>query len=104
MRIEHTFRNLEPTETIKDHTAEKLGKLQKYFRAPLDAEVTFSLERHQFAIDVKVTADGLVYIGREESGDMFLSVDKVINKIRSQVTRDKGATAQRRRSSYPPAQ
>jgi putative sigma-54 modulation protein len=100
MRIEHTFRNLEPSETVKEHTAEKLEKLQKYFRAPLDAEVTFSLERHQFTIDVKVTADGLVYMGREESGDMYTSVDKVINKIRTQVTRDKGATQRRR--SYPP--
>jgi putative sigma-54 modulation protein len=101
MRIEYTFRNLEPSETVKEHAAEKLGKLQKYFRAPLDAEVTFSLERHQFTIDVNVSADGLMYMGREESEDLYLSVDKVVNKIRTQVTRNKAATAQRRRS-YPP--
>jgi len=103
MRIDYTFRNLESSETIKEHAAEKIGKLQKYFRAPLDAEVTFSLERRQFAIDVKVTADGLAYIGREESEDLNTSVDKVVNKIRTQVTRNKSAFAQRRRSA-PPAE
>jgi putative sigma-54 modulation protein len=103
MRIEHTFRNLEPSEPIKEHAAEKIGKLQKYFRAPLDAEVTFALERHQYTIDAKVTADGFVYMGREESEDMYTSVDKVVNKIRTQITRDKEAIAQRRRS-YPPAE
>ena len=101
MRIDYTFRNLESSETIKEHAAEKIGKLQKYFRAPIDAEVTFSLERHQFSIDVKVTADGLAYLGREESEDLNTSVDKVVNKIRTQVTRDKSASAQRRRSSPP---
>jgi ribosome hibernation promoting factor len=101
MRIEYTFRNLEASETVKDHAAEKLGKLQKYFRAPLDAEVTFSSEKHQFTIDVSVTADGLKYLGREESEDLYNSVDKVVNKIRTQVTRNKSASAQRRRT-YPP--
>jgi ribosome-associated translation inhibitor RaiA len=42
-----------------------------------------------------------MYMGREESEDLYLSVDKVVNKIRTQVTRNKAATAQRRRS-YPP--
>jgi ribosomal subunit interface protein len=98
MTIEYTFRNLDSSEKTKEYAAEKIGKLQKYFRAPLDAKLTLSLERHQFCTDINVTADGLAYLGREEAEDILTSIDKVVTKIRTQVTRDKGAHAQRRRS------
>lgn len=99
MRIGYTFRNMESSDTTKEYAAEKIGKLQKYFRAPLDAELTLSLERHLFSVDMSVTADGQVYMGREEAEDLHTSIDKTVNKIRTQITRGKGAYAQRRRSS-----
>lgn len=99
MRIAFTFRNLEPSESIKTYATEKIGKLQKYLRAPLDAEITLTLERHLHCIDINLTADGEVYMGREESEDMYASIDMVIDKIRKQVTRTKGSYTQRRRFS-----
>jgi putative sigma-54 modulation protein len=99
MRIAFTFRNQESSETIKDYASEKIGKLQKYLRAPLDAEITLSLERHLHCVDVNLTADGEVFMGREESEDIHASIDKVIDKIRKQVTRTKSSYTQHRRSS-----
>ncbi len=101
MRIEFTFRNIEPSDGIKSYAAEKITKLQKYLRAPLDAECTLSMERHLHCVDINMTADGEVFMGRDESEDMYASIDKVIDKIRKQVTRTKSAYSQRRRSSQP---
>jgi len=101
MRIEFTFRNIEPSEGIKTYATEKISKLQKYLRAPLDAECTVSMERHLHCIDVNLTADGEIFMGREESEDMYASIDKAIDKIRKQVTRTKSANAQKRRHSQP---
>ena len=42
MRIAFTFRNIDSSDAIKAYASEKLAKLQKYMRAPLDAEVTLS--------------------------------------------------------------
>lgn len=99
MRIAFTFRNLDSSEEIKNYASEKIGKLQKYLRAPLDAEITLSIERHLHCIDVNLTADGEVYMGRDESEDIHASIDMVVDKIRKQVTRTKSAHAQRRRTS-----
>ena len=99
MRIAFTFRNLDSSEAIKDYATEKIGKLQKYLRGPLDAELTMSLERHLHCIDLRLTADGEVYMGCEESEDMYASIDKVIDKIRTQVKRTKSSYAQRRRAA-----
>jgi len=99
MRIAFTFRNLDSSEDIKSYASEKVGKLQKYLRAPLDAEITLSSERHLHCIDINLTADGEVYMGRDESEDIHASIDMAVDKIRKQVTRTKSAYAQRRRTS-----
>lgn len=97
MRIAFTFRNVDSSEGIKNYASEKIGKLQKYLRAPLDAEVTISLERHLHKIDVSVSADGHRYAGHEESEDMYTSIDLVIDKIDRQVRETKATITKGRR-------
>lgn len=97
MRIEFTFRNLESSESMKAYAGEKLSKLQKYERTPLEAEVTFAVERHVRSVDVSLTSDGETYIGREENDDMYASIDLVVDKLKKQLVRNKGVHTARRR-------
>jgi len=99
MRVGFTFRNVESSNGIKSYAEEKIGKLQKYLRAPLDAEVTVSLERHLHCVDVAVNADGKRYAGREESEDMYASIDLVMDKIDRQVRDQKALITTRKRHS-----
>ena len=104
MRIAFTFRNLESSEALKDYASDKISKLQKYLRSPLEAEVIASLERHLHCVDVTVSAAGKRYQGRSESEDMYASIDTVLDKIDRQVRREKATrTAQRKRVSGGPA-
>lgn len=91
MRVNFTFRNLEPSDGIKSYATEKVQKLQKYLHSPLDAEITLSTERHLHRADVNVGADGHRYAAHEESEDMYASIDMVIDKLDRQV-RDAKAT------------
>ncbi len=97
MRISYTFRNLESSEGMKNYAAEKIGKLQKYLHAPLEAEVTFFFERHLHVADISVSADGHRYAARESSEDMYASIDMAMDKIERQVRDAKAAATQRRR-------
>lgn len=99
MRIAFTFRNLESSEGLKNYASEKIGRLQKYLRAPLDAEVTISVERHLHRVDVSVSADGERYAGHEQSDDMYASIDLVMDKIDRQVRDSRARRTARRRSS-----
>ena len=91
MRIQFTFRNLDPSDAIKAHATEKLQKLQKYLRTPLDVEVTLSVERHLHCADLHLsTHSGEIFQGREESEDMYASIDTAIDKIRKQLVRNRG--------------
>lgn len=85
MRINFTFRNVDSSEGAKKYASEKVARLQKFLRAPLDAEVTISKERHLHVVDVQMVADGHRYAGREEMEDLFASIDLCLDKIDRQV-------------------
>jgi putative sigma-54 modulation protein len=99
MRISFTFHNLESSESLKRLAQEKLAKLQKYLHGPLDAAVTFSVEKHMHCVDVNIHAGGENYIGRNQNEDMYAAINLVIDKIREQVRRVHDQQQQHRREA-----
>ena len=91
MRINFTFRNVDTSERLKQYASDKVGKLQKYLRAPLDAEITVSKERHLHRVDINLHADGQRFVGHIEDPDLYASVDLVLDKIDRQVRSTKSA-------------
>lgn len=90
MQISMTFRHMEPTDAMKELVEEKVGKVKKYIQGPFDAAVVLSVERYLHACDVTITAAGHTYKGREETDDMYTSIDKVMDKIERQIDKTKG--------------
>lgn len=97
MRIAFTFRHIDSSDAIKTYASEKLSKLQKFMRAPLDADVTLSKERHLHQVEVVLRSDGHTFVATEQSEDMYASIDLVTDCIDQQVRRSKGAEHDRRR-------
>ena len=91
MKIAFTFRNLESSESLKSHSQDKVGKLQKYSHAPLHATLTFSIDRHLKCADLSVQGNGETYLAREEHEDMYAAIDLVVDKVRQQLRRSKDA-------------
>ena len=89
---------MESSDGIKSYASEKIGKIQKYMRAPLHAEVTFSMERHLHRVDLNLTGDGHQYAGHGQSEDMYATIDQVVDKIDRQVRDTKATQTDRRRS------
>lgn len=99
MQVAFTFRHMESSDALKEYAEEKIGKLQKLLRAPIEAEVVASMEKHFHCVDVQVSAGGKRYHGREESEDMYASIDMVLDKIGRQIRDDKDTATQRKRTS-----
>jgi putative sigma-54 modulation protein len=99
MRLAFTFHNLESSDAIKNYATDKIGKLQKYLHAPMDAAITFSVERHQHCIDLSIHAGSESYLGREEQEDMYASIDLVVDKVRNQLRRAKDQHSHKRRTA-----
>lgn len=99
MQVHFTFRNVEPSEAVKSYAEQKIGKMQKYLRTPLEADVVLSLERHLQCVELSVRADGDRFAARVDSEDMYASIDLVTDKVDRQVREAKDAANDRVRHS-----
>ena len=92
MQITVTGRKIEVTDALKDHAREKLEKVQKLFDFPLDVHIVLSVEKYRHEAEITINANGNVIRGKEETEDMYQSLDKVITKIERQLKRHKEKT------------
>jgi putative sigma-54 modulation protein len=89
MNIGITFRQMDATEAVKSHATEKIGRVQKFLRQPMQAQVTLSMEHRQHVVEVDVHSGPHHYHAREETVDMYASIDKVVDKLERQIRADK---------------
>ncbi|MBI5518216.1 MAG: ribosome-associated translation inhibitor RaiA [Deltaproteobacteria bacterium] len=87
MGIAITFRHLASSDAIKGYIHDKLERVQKYLREPLDAHVTVFTERHEHVVEVTLTSSGRHYQARHGSDDMYKSIDQVIDKVEGQIAK-----------------
>jgi putative sigma-54 modulation protein len=90
MRVTVKGRNVQVTDPLKAYAEKKLQKLTKYFHNIKEAEVTQSIQRNWHIVEVLVEGDGIYLRGEERSGDMYASIDAVVEKLEKQLERFKG--------------
>jgi putative sigma-54 modulation protein len=89
MEISVTFRHMEATEALKEYAREKLDRIKKFMRRPIEAHVVFSVEKHYHIAEVALHVNGISIRGRERTGDMYSSIDAVVDKLDYQIRRYK---------------
>jgi len=90
MKITTRGKNIELTGALKDYVEEKVGRIGKYFDdASIDAQVSLGVEKERHQVEVTAFVDGLILRGEEETGDMYASIDGVVEKIERQIRKYK---------------
>ncbi|PIR20166.1 MAG: ribosomal subunit interface protein [Deltaproteobacteria bacterium CG11_big_fil_rev_8_21_14_0_20_47_16] len=84
-----TFRNLDASESLKEHTRQKILKLDKYLLKPIAAHVILSIDRHEHKAEITLVDMGHEYVSIERSTDMMASIDSAVHKIESQLRKAK---------------
>jgi putative sigma-54 modulation protein len=89
MNISFTFRQMDATEAMKGYATEKIGRLQKFLRQPMQSQVTLSVQAREHVVEVDITSGGRRYHAHESTEDMYSSIDKVVDKLERQIRADK---------------
>ena len=84
-----TFREIEASEGLKDHTIDKLSRLDKYLIKPHSAHTIFRMDGPHHKAEITVVDNGVKYIGIEKTNDMYLSIDQAVEKILHQLKKNK---------------
>ena len=90
MNIETTSRHYELTPALKEYAETKVEQLTKYFDNIVNAHIIFEVEKYRHTAEVTIHINGKDFNSREESEDMYVSVDRVIEKIERQIIKYKG--------------
>jgi putative sigma-54 modulation protein len=99
MNIAVTFRHIEVSEPVKKYAHEKIAKLQRFLRQPMRANVTLDMQRIEHVVEVSISSGSEHYHGREQSEDMYASIDKVVDKLERQINSGKEASVAKMRGA-----
>lgn len=89
METSFTFREIEATDGLKEHVLDKFGKLDKYLIKPISAHTILSKDGSQHKAEITLLANGIKYVGIERTNDMYLSIDRAVEKILGQLKKAK---------------
>jgi len=84
-----TGRHVEITEPLRDYITEKVGRACKRLDKISTAHITVAVEKHRHIVEVDIHAHGATLHGKEETHDMYASIDQVLDKIEIQAKRRK---------------
>lgn len=88
MQLMVTGRNVDITDPIRTHIEKKLGKIKKYFDHIIDVHVVLSVEKYRQFAEITISGgDGINYHSRETTDDVYVSIDKAVEKIERQLRR-----------------
>ncbi|GAA5346404.1 ribosome-associated translation inhibitor RaiA [Planifilum fimeticola] len=83
--------NLEVTPALREYAEKKLSRLERYFDTPLESDVNVSLaiQRDEHKVEVTIPLPGALVRAEEASGDMYASLDLVVEKLERQIRKYK---------------
>lgn len=89
MQIEVSFKQMEQSDALRDYAAEKLEKVLKPLSEPVNAQAILQVEKYRHIAKITVHANGIIIKGKEETNDMYSSIDLVVDKLDRQVKKYK---------------
>jgi putative sigma-54 modulation protein len=84
-----TFRHVDPIDSLKNYSQEKVDKVERYLDQASEAHVVLSVEKHNHQADITIHSGRYMLRGKERSQDMYASIDLAMDKIERQLKRYK---------------
>jgi putative sigma-54 modulation protein len=88
-------KNIDVTPALRDYVEKKVGKLAKLLDDVTEAVVTLSVEKERHIVEVTVPVGGRLLRGEMASGDMYASIDMVMDKLEKQAAKYKTRLARK---------
>lgn len=97
MKVDITGRHIDVTSALRLHTEDRLGKLDRLLEGPSEAHVVLFIEKHRHVAEIQVKSRAQTFSGQDETDDLYVSIDAVVDKLETQIRRFKDKRNDRRR-------
>ncbi len=89
MNIIINCRQMDLTKNLKEYAEEKVGKFKKYLGNVSEATVTLSVDKYRHKAEVLLRVGGAAIQAESTTGEMYSSIDDVVEKLARQVRKFK---------------
>ena len=101
MKLTLAGRKIEITDGIRDHLNDKISKTITDLDETADVHIILSVEKHRHFAEITLKTKGMTLHSHEETKDMYISIDKALEKMENQLRkhRDKAKEARSKQDS-----
>ena len=89
MHTSVTFKRIDPSDALKSYVQKKVDRFDKMLESPGEANVVLSVEKIRHIAEITLTCDRLKIHAKEESENMYSSIDTLMDKIGTQIKKNK---------------
>jgi putative sigma-54 modulation protein len=89
MIINFSFKQMTPSDSVRDYANDKSDKLTKYFEGKIHVTWTFSDEKAGQIAHCHLLGNHMDYFGETSAESFFAAVDQTIEKIEKQIRKHK---------------
>jgi putative sigma-54 modulation protein len=89
MKTTVTGRHVEITPALRAHVEERMDHLARYSGRPTEASVVLTVEKYRHQAEVTLNVDGVLIQAKEETSEMYASIDQTVAKIERQLKKYK---------------
>lgn len=84
-----TFKKIDSSDSLKSYIQKKLDKFDKILDSPAEAHVVLSIEKIRHIAEITLTCDRLKIHAKENSENMYSSIDTLLDKVKAQIKKNK---------------
>ena len=96
MQVTVTFRHVGPSVGLRQYAEEKVQRIGKFIRRPIEAHVTLSVEKQRHIAEIQLIATNLKSKATEQTTDLYSAIDLAMSKLERQVKRRVAKTKDRK--------
>lgn len=89
MQTSVTFKQIDPSDALKSYVQKKVDRFDKMLESPAEANVVLSVEKIRHTAEITLVCDRLKIHAKEESENMYSSIDTLMDKVAAQIKKSK---------------
>lgn len=97
MNIIVNGRNIDVTPALRKYAEEKISRFERYLSNITEAIVTMTVEKYRHKVEVLLKANGVLIQAEGITGEIYSSIDDVVEKLEKQVKKYKGKMVSHRK-------
>ncbi|MBX7149513.1 ribosome-associated translation inhibitor RaiA [bacterium] len=104
MNVHVTCRHMELTPSLKNHVEDKVEKLKRYLKDPIDCHVILFVEKIRHSCEITINSPHFSATALECSDNMYASIDSAVHKMERQLKKHKEIVKSHHNKSHDKAQ